>query len=265
MNHQSSRAWVTCFETNPQARLRLFCFPYAGRGASVYRSWAKELPKDVEVCAIQPPGRETRHREPPITHLSTLIQMLLPALRVLLDRPFAFYGHSMGGLLSFEAARQLRRLGAPAPQCLFISSSRAPQLSAPHPSIHDIPDPAFIAELNRRFNGIPPEIANEPTLLKLFVPLLRADIALLETYKYSPDRPLDCPIFAFGGTEDQEVSPESLDGWRVHTNHSYTSRRLAGGHFFLNSQRPLLLQHLSRDLRALLAKFDPRYTSLPEG
>jgi medium-chain acyl-[acyl-carrier-protein] hydrolase len=126
-------AWVLCPKPNPQARLRLFCFPYAGGGASRFRLWPDFLPPEVEVCAIQYPGREARLGESPFTQLSPLVQTLASALRLYLNLPFVFFGHSLGALACFELARQLRRQGQPEPLHLFVSGRRAPQVPNPDP------------------------------------------------------------------------------------------------------------------------------------
>lgn len=248
----TTNCWLTCPKPNPQAHLRLFCFPYAGAGASAFRSWVDKLSLlNVEVCAVQLPGRETRLRESPFTRISPLVEALARVLLPYLDLPFAFFGHSMGALVSFELARQLRRQQSPSPLHLFVSSRRAPQLPNPYSSIHHLPDAAFIKELYR-YNGTPQAVLEDPELRLLFLPLLRADLAVNETHVYTPEAPLNCSISAFGGLEDREASRNELDAWRVQTSKTFTLRMFPGDHFFLKKERDALLQVISQDLRRIV-------------
>lgn len=239
--------WIVYPRPNPQARLRLFCFPYAGGGASIYRLWPNDLPAAVEVCAIQPPGRETRMREKPFTHVAPLAQALAPILRPYLDRPFAFFGYSLGSLVGFELARELRRQGDAQPLHLFVGGRRAPQTPDPEPPIHDLPEAEFLVEL-RRLSGTPEAVLQNAELMQLLQPLLRADFAVNETYVFTEDPPLDCPISAYGGLEDAEASREDLAAWREQTRGSFKLQMFPGGHFFLNSDRAMLLRAISEDL-----------------
>lgn len=246
-------SWVTCPRPNPRAYLRLFCFPYAGGAASAFCTWSDDLPRGVEVCPIQLPGRESRLGEPPFTRLAPLVQALAPAIRPYLDKPFAFFGHSMGATISFELARQLRQQDDPGPVHLFVSGSRAPQIPDPDPPIHHLPEAEFVEEL-RRFNGTPELVLQNAELMQLFLPLLRADLALHEAYTYTADEPLDCPISAFGGLEDEEVSRDELAAWRDQTRGAFTLRIFPGDHFFLRSARALLLWAVSQDLTQVLGR-----------
>lgn len=243
--------WVTCPNRNPQAKLRLFCFHYAGGGASVFRTWSYSLPQSVEVCAIEFPGRGMRRRESPFTQLEPLVQHLASPLLPYLDKPFAFFGHSMGGLVSFELTRLLRREYGVSPVHLFVSGHRAPQVPDPNPPIHALPESEFLQEL-RRFNGTPEAVLENAELMQLFLPTLRADFAVVETYAYAPELPLDCPITAFGGLQDREVSCNELEAWREQTNASFVLEMFPGDHFFLHSVEPLLLQSLSQKLEIVL-------------
>jgi len=243
----TSNSWVTCPRPNPQAKLRLFCFHYAGGGALSFRTWSDSLPPHVEVCPIELPGRGIRLREAPFTQLETLIQALEKALLPSLTQPFAFFGHSLGALVSFELARLLRRNYRFTPVHLFVSGHRAPQIPDPEPPIHALPEPAFLEEL-RRYNGTPEEVLNNPELMQLFLPALRADFAVLETYVYAPSPPLDCPITAFGGLQDWKASCEDLKAWREQTKAAFSVQMFAGDHFFLHSSKSLLLQSLSQEL-----------------
>ncbi|NEN98357.1 MAG: acyltransferase domain-containing protein [Moorea sp. SIO3I7] len=239
--------WVTCAKPNPQAKLRLFCFPYAGAGASIFRSWLELLPPEIEVCSIQLPGRENRLEEEPFTRLSPLIQALTPVLHPYLDIPFAFFGHSLGALISFELARELRKQNLPSPVHVFVSASPAPQLPDLNLPIHRLPDDEFIQSLGR-LNGTPQETLENPELMELFLPVLRADFAILETYFYSSADPLDCPITVFGGKSDPKVSDSELEAWRKQTQKDFTLQMFPGDHFFLKSHDQLLLDAIASQL-----------------
>src|SRR4029453_515698 len=241
-------SWIACCKPRPQARLRLFCFPYAGGGALIFRTWSDGLPAEVEVCPIQLPGRGTRLMEPLFTQLSPLIQALAQALLPLLDKPFAFFGHSLGALVSFELARQLRRQYGVQPVRLFISADRAPQIPNRDPPIHSLPEGEFLVEL-RRLNGTPREVLEDEELRQIMLPLLRADFAVYETYGYSTEPPLNCPISAFGGLQDHRVSRGDLEAWRDQTSVSVSLRMFPGDHFFLNTTQASLLGALSQELR----------------
>lgn len=246
----STDRWVNCPAPNPGAALRLFCFPYAGGASSIYRSWAEHLPLTVEVCAILLPGREARLQELPYTRLPPLIESLAEALLPRLDKPFAFFGHSMGALISFELIRELRRNRGLAPAHLFVSGRRAPQIENNDPPTYNLPEGAFIEDI-RRFNGTPQEVLEHPELMQLLLPALRADFAICQTYAYTEEPPLECPISVFGGLEDHDAPREYLEAWREQTTASYSLRMLPGDHFFLRKYQPLLLRLLAQQLRQL--------------
>jgi medium-chain acyl-[acyl-carrier-protein] hydrolase len=237
------------YEPPSKTRLRLLCFPYAGAGASVFRGWATALPPGVELCPIQLPGRESRWREPPFTHLPSLIETLADVLKPLLTVPFAFFGHSMGAFISFELARQLRRSSALSPVHLFLSAARAPHIPDPHPPIHQLGDAEFVRAL-LRLNGIPVQVLQNAELMQLVLPSLRADLTLCETYKYYPEPPLHCPISAYGGQQDSKVAYPHLAAWRSYTRRAFTCRLFPGDHFFVISARTSFLRILSDELSA---------------
>jgi surfactin synthase thioesterase subunit/acyl carrier protein len=244
---QEANLWVTPLQGNPQARLRLFCFPYAGAGASIFRTWLEDIPPEIEICPIQLPGRENRLKETPFTRLSPLIQTLAPLLRPYLDSPFAFFGHSLGALLSFELAREFRKQKFPSPVHLFVSGSRAPQVPDLDAPIHRLPEPKFLESL-RRLNGTRPEVLQNPELLQVLLPALRSDFAILETYIYATQARLECPICAFGGREDSKVSHEQLDAWRNQTHGEFKLQLFPGDHFFLHNNRQSLLQAIAQQI-----------------
>lgn len=237
----------------PGAALRLFCFPHAGGGAVAFRDWVRHLPEAVELCPVQLPGRETRLQEPPFGRIAPLVAAACEALLPYLDRPFAFYGHSMGALVSFELARRLRRVGRKLPEMLLVSGRAAPHLPPDRRSLHELPEAELLAEL-RDLDGTPAEVLDSRELMELMLPTLRADFAVCETYTFSPDAPLSCPIVAFGAADDPEVGRERLAGWGLHTTESFELEILRGGHFFPYSTESGFLNSLSWRLEAALAE-----------
>jgi surfactin synthase thioesterase subunit len=243
--------WTVYAKPNQQTRLRLFCIPYAGGSASIFRMWSERLPTEVAVYPIQLPGRETRLLDPPFTRLEALIPTLAQALLPHFTVPFAFFGHSMGALISFELARYLRDHQAPSPIHIFASGRRAPQIPSADPPIYHLPEAEFLEEL-RHYNGTPDGVLENAELMQVVLPALRADFTMLETYVYRPAEPLACSISAFGGMEDRRVSEESVAAWREQTRGAFRLRMLPGDHFFLHSARESLLQHLAEDLNQIL-------------
>ena len=244
--------WIAFRKTTPDARVRLFCLPYAGAGASVFRPWVDLLPPEIELCAIQLPGREERSREERFTRIDPLVEDLARHLEGSLDRPFALFGHSMGSVIAYELACFLRRAGLPEPLHLFVSGRRAPQVPYGRDPVHGLDEEAFIRKL-RELNGTPEEVFQHPDLLAYVLPTLRADFAICETYAYRSEAPLRCPISAFGGQGDAEVSEEGLAKWGQLTAGGFRMELFPGGHFFVHECRQRLLATLVDDLRRTTA------------
>jgi medium-chain acyl-[acyl-carrier-protein] hydrolase len=239
---------LKCYHPRADARLRLFCFSWAGAGASAFFGWSRHLPDEIEVMAVQYPGREERWREPAQRRLAPLVEMLIPDLTPCCDLPFAFWGHSMGALVAFELARNLAQAGLPGPGRLFVSGRQAPELPELFPPIPDLPDVQYVAELQRRYGGVPEVIARDPEMRTLYLPTIRADLELIYAYKFEPGRPLDCGITAFGGTEDR-VGREHLEGWRRQTHGCYRLHMLPGDHFFFTTRTEEVLRQVAEDMR----------------
>jgi medium-chain acyl-[acyl-carrier-protein] hydrolase len=175
-----------------------------------------------------------------------MIQLLEQAFRPLLDRPFAFFGHSLGALISFELARQLRPRYHPSH--LFVSGRHAPQLPDPRPPIHQLPDATFVEMLQHRYQGIPKVVLQHAELMELLLPALRADLTIVETYTYTAGQPLDCPISAFGGFQDRNATRSQLAAWGEQTCCSFSLDMFPGDHFFLNDAPGPLLRAISKNL-----------------
>jgi surfactin synthase thioesterase subunit len=250
-----ARPWLVYSDSNPHTRLRLFCFPYAGGNATLYSTWSRALPSEVAVCPIQLPGRGSRWKEKPFTSAAELVAAVANSLAPLFEQPFALFGHSMGGLLSFELTRELRRRGLPQPRQLFVSAFRAPHLPDPDPPMHNMPDADLVEEL-KRLNGTPAEVLADPELLRMLLPTLRADASVCETYAHAPEAPLDLPLAVFGGLGDPKITQAELEEWRTHTRGPCALRMIPGDHFFVHHS-PLLLPALRADLEAVLAGLRP--------
>jgi len=230
--------------------LRLFCFPYAGGTPSVFRDWCHQLSTEVEVVSILLPGRGLRLREPPHREMAPLVRDVSAAIARKLERPFAFFGHSMGALVAFEVAHALRARALPGPSLLFVSGCRAPHLHGTQRT-HELPETGLI-EAVRRLGGLGKE-GGESDLLQRKLPLLRADLAVCERYQVGSHEPLTCPITACGAVDDPIVSAESIEPWGEYTRGSCVRRRFAGDHFYLQGeQRGPLLRCLSRELDYLV-------------
>jgi medium-chain acyl-[acyl-carrier-protein] hydrolase len=244
--------WFTVYRPVSQPVLRLFCFPFAGGSGVVFRDWFKALPAEVELCGIQLPGRESRFKEEPYTRVADLVRDVADALNRRGDVPFVFFGHSMGALVAFELARELRRRHQAGPELLMVSGRRAPQRPDADPPIHALPEPQFLEKI-RGFNGTPEAVFQSEELLQLLVPLLRADFAVCETYEYQKDEPLTCPIAAFGGFEDPEVCEEDIAAWSQQTIGSFTLQMFPGDHFYLLDRSATLLRQVTAQVDGVVA------------
>lgn len=243
--------WILEPRPSRNAVLRLFCFPYAGSGASVYNSWIDELPADISVCPVQFPGRENLHSRPPYLQLPPLVDELSGIVANHLDLPFVFYGHSMGALVGFELTRRLRKHQLRQPLHLLVSSYPAPQLAGHALMIHRLPDSEFLTQV-RELRGTPDAVFGNSELIELVAPLLRADFASCESYVYYSEPPLECSISCFGGADDKRVSAEELSAWRSQTTGRFKMQLFPGDHFFLQSSRHLVLRVIAQELRDTL-------------
>lgn len=198
--------------------------------------------------AVQLPGREGRLREPALRSVPNVVEAVGPALLPFLDKPFAFFGHSMGTLLAFEVARWLRRTGNVAPIHLFVSGRSAPHTRHDQQRLYILDDANFVREIVDRYNGIPQVVLQDTELLHLFLPTMRADMEVVETYTYTEEPPLSCPITAFAGTQDRLVGLAGLETWRAQTHQAFATRMFPGDHFYLQQERAALIAAIARSL-----------------
>lgn len=240
-----SRWFAQTFRT-PAAPFRLFCFAGAGGSASAYRLWGPALAPAVDLCAVELPGHWTRMEEPLLTRFHEVIEGVGPHVAALTDRPFAIFGFSLGSLLAFHTTRWLRRHGHPAPQCLFVAGRAAPEFAAAHgeAKISTLPDAQFIDKMQTVYGGIPAAVLREPELLKLTLPVLRADMTVLDDHTCPEEPPLAVPLHISGGLDDAHLTDAKLQAWRAHTTGPADITMFPGSHHFLDPSRAAVLAYV---------------------
>jgi surfactin synthase thioesterase subunit len=260
--------WLVIPQPNPLAKVRLFCFPYAGGNAAVYRPWVEMLRPDIELVAIDPPGRAARVHERAIDDFDRFFDALLPVMARFTDRPMAFYGHCLGGITLYEAARRLRAQRGFELRHVFVSSSRAPRrllrvgrfeedLLArlltlprydPFTPAHDQTDEVF-TELIRRFNiGASEEFLANEELKRLLMPAIRAEFRMASRYKFRADAAWDTPVTCFVGAEDPYVTREDALAWSECTRSSFKLHLREGDHFLVVDDREFIVDAINREL-----------------
>lgn len=248
-----ARSWLQGIQPDSKVDMRLFCFSYAGGGASTYLRWRAHFPKNIDICAVQQPGREGRIAEQPISDLPTLISHIADAITPHIKIPYAFFGHCNGALVAFELARELRRRNKILPQHMFISSFRSPDLRNSKSVLHDLPQSKFIAHL-KTYGGMPEEILNNEHMMDSLMHTLRADFSLHENYEYHEEESLDCPLTILGGLQDSIVTRKELVGWRDKTLKSAKINIFPGGHFFIDTHRKFLLKMINDELASIISR-----------
>jgi surfactin synthase thioesterase subunit len=184
-----------------------------------------------------------RFREPAIRDAPSFARAVLPAVAALADRPIVIFGHSVGALVAFELVREMRREGLPPPARLLISGRQAPHLASQAGLISDLPDAALL-DVIRNLGGTPAVVLDDPELVGMFLPALRADLEMNECYQYVKDDALDTPITAFAAASDERVLPAGVDAWAMHTARRFTLVPVEGGHFAITTQPRLVIDHI---------------------
>ncbi|GGZ29553.1 oleoyl-ACP hydrolase [Streptomyces olivaceoviridis] len=223
-------SWIRRYVPAPEAPVRLVCLPHAGGSATFYGGLARRLAPDIDVLAVQYPGRLERRTEPPMTDLTALAEVLVTELTPWTDRTYVLFGHSLGAMVAFETARRLEAAGRP-PVALFVSGRGAP--SRHRREFGPRLDDATLLQQMRGLGGTDPRVFADEELMWLALPVMRADYRMVEDYRYLPGPPLSCPVTAFNGRTDPKVSSPDVDAWRDHTTASFESLVFPGGHFYL--------------------------------
>lgn len=252
LNSSISSRWLVCYQPNSQAHIRLFCFPYAGASPAFFRDWHKQLLDSIELFVVHLPGRGSRIKEPAFTQMQALTEVIVKEIVPYINQPFVFFGHSLGALIAFEVACELRRQFNLTPIHLFVAACPAPHLSPSGSPSYQLPEPEFIERM-KIGNGTPDEILKNPKLMAKFLPLMRADAELGDTYTYREQDPLNSAISVFGGREDFLVSEKELVAWYKYTQNYFRIQMFPGNHFFINNNLEQLLKVLSDELKLDLA------------
>jgi surfactin synthase thioesterase subunit len=242
----TSTRWLPMGTPAPEAP-RLFCFPHAGASAATFATWQRLAGQGIAVCPIQPPGRAERYREPAFRDVGAFVDDLVGELESQFTGRYALFGHSMGALVVFELTRRLRAIGATPPVHVFVSGRPAPQLPESRTPLRDLPVNRFVQEL-KRIGGTPDVLLRDPELLEAFLPLLRADFSVNETYRYRLEEPLGIPLTAFGGERDPRADVAEIREWAVQTSARFEHRIFPGGHFFTEQFAGELVQTMRAEL-----------------
>ena len=241
MLNLSQTPWIVS-EPSERDKVRIFCFPYAGGGGSVFRTWKNYFEEEIGIYPVQLPGRENRIGEKPFSNMDCLVNELIDEILRYIDRPFILFGHSLGARIAFEFSRKLRGINARCPECLIVAGSRAPEIPEPKP-LHQLEYYDFINRL-KRYSGTPKAIFENKELMDIFIPVLRADFKIDETWNFRHEAPFDFPIHIFGGKNDPGAHYDELFKWSRHTNKRFSIEMIEGGHFFINEQRDELIRHI---------------------
>jgi surfactin synthase thioesterase subunit len=231
------------------AKIRLFCFPYAGGSANIFLPWLTMISGGCELVFVQLPGRGARLTEAAHQSMEEVIDELMLHQEFMTSKPFAFFGHSLGSRVCYALASQFLQLGLPTPLVLFASASRAPHLASRKRPVHALSDHELIEEL-RKLKGTPEEVLDNKELMEFVLPLLRADFKVAETYIATPNI-LPLPIHVFNGVDD-DISDTQVAAWQELTEQLIGISEFAGGHFFINQCSKDIVKLINHRLETLV-------------
>jgi len=247
-----TRRWLKSLHPERPHTIELFAFPYAGGGIGAFHSWHKHLPGWIRIHLVQLPGRENRFAESPASQALEIVEPVTQAMATAGRSPFVIFGHSMGAVLAFEVARQLRRVSTQFPAALIVSGRCAPQLQPHVPRVSHLEGSRLVHRAAELFGGIPQEVLDNQELIELMARVLKADMTIVEKYKYVSEPPLDCPIAAYGGDRDPWASKSELEAWREQTRSGFIRQQFPGDHFYLREARNEL--RLLKDIREICSR-----------
>lgn len=238
MNKNKS-PWISSIR-NDDVNYRLFCFPFAGAGSNVYRSWISDLSPEIDVCPIQLPGRENRMNEKAIDNVHDMASQIATEIEPYTDVPFAFFGHCIGALIAYELVVTMQKLNMNTPDHIYLSAFRSPEYTNPNRELYQLDDAEFKSEI-KEYGGFSDYILNNDEIMKTIMPMLRADFALHENYRYPGNESVECPISLLCGDQDHIVKKEHMQNWSNVSNHDVNLTMISGGHFFINERKEDIL------------------------
>ena len=241
----NSTSWYLAYDKKPYARIRLFCFHHSGGAASMYYPWIKGLSSNIELIAIQLPGREGRFTEPLTDNLTEILGILTEGFNSYQDKPFFIFGHSLGGLLAYQFTKSLYQRYSFLPKKLIVSATKAPHLPFRMKHMSKLDGEALIEEL-KVYSGIDENILNDNELLQIFLPIIKSDFSISETYRHKNSCPLSCDILALSGKDDKTVSEREAQAWSEYTSGKFKHLSFSGGHFFIKEHHEEILKLINQ-------------------
>lgn len=250
---QAANRWIQIYARKPAAKARLICFHHTGGSAQFYRGWDKYLPANIELCAVQFPGRGARMDEEPITRLHEMVAQVHANLSPLMDKPCLFLGNSFGCIVAYVWIRHLRKIGGPLPRHFFVLACIAPHLEAPDLSFGGEKGGLSLDSIQKAYGGLPDILLKDAQFAEMMARIFLADLEMIRSSRYEPEAPLPVPISAYGGSEDVRVNEASLKEWAKHTTREFRSMTFPGAHFFLEKSIEPFMKEFNRELDAIVS------------
>lgn len=252
--------WIVQFDQKENAKINLICFHYAGGSASFFAKWNEFVGPNIQLIAVQLPGRRARLHEKPLRRISEIVSAFDQAVKPFLNKPFAVIGYSLGSVLAFEWIRLLQDRQGLAPIFFFPMACSAPQISLGYPKIHQMVDKEFLEMMGQLFGAIPNSVLSDPDMIAAMLPGMKADIEVLETYRFQENRKLNVPILAIGGDMDPATTSAGLAAWQEHTEVRFEMREYQGDHFFVNGHEKEIVSFITSFLSNPLSSSSARET-----